>query len=718
MKTLIIILHCFFFCFFPMNVFPQTVYGVSGVVHDSFSGADIDSFFVRMQAVNDSSLVDSGFFNGNDWSLNFSTVGIDDNTPQIPKEFVLGQNYPNPFNPSTRIPFSVSEAGNYTLESFNLLGQTVSKFNTFLQPGTYEVEYGFGTTASGFQVVRLSGEGYSQTIKVISLDGGSGTGFEFLGNGPEPTRPNAEKLSQSLGKKLIDGEIEVSIKAEKEGYQTSIDTVVLMPGDNFHDLLLRANSYLPFLRDSIPDFTIAEDDTLLLDMDDYLVNPDNHSLEYWFININVVGGQPILNGELANIYFPENFNGTVNSGVTVVDLDSAGFGFNQLFDINVLPVNDAPSVSIQTLVDSVYEDYLGFLNIGSFTVSDADDGDTYTAYLMNSNPDSVFLSIEGNNIRLDSLAQDYNGVVDYGLLVEDSGGLTASDNAQLTVNPMPDSTNIHFIFKAMYGDTTLTSGVSTLTYRKMFSDSSGYAWGEDSVKTSNNGEFDLVLEPGVYDINGMHSSAIDSAITNGRYVFLARPEQIGVIEQRAIDDEQSPILFNTDQDTINVFKLMADFPLVWAIEYASKLNGLNMGTRRFGNNDFNAPAWWNTNHMTPDSTRREWTLELLDELRTIPHMENFIMQYQESTETPDTPYLAINVDPIFPSPGTNLTNFDSETHEINFCEASYPPWPGKRTFRIEILQAIGDLEDVSGNDPNILTNGTEGYLINDVGRRI
>ena len=33
---------------------------------------------------------------------------------------------------------------------------------------------------------------------------------------------------------------------------------------------------------------------------------------------------------------------------------------------------------------------------------------------------------------------------------------------------------------------------------------------------------------------------------------------------------------------------------------------LNIGDRRFGDNDLNAPIWWNANYTASDSTRRAW----------------------------------------------------------------------------------------------------------------
>ena len=50
-------------------------------------------------------------------------VGTDDN--EIPALGLLAQNYPNPFNPSTTIQYEIIEAGDVTIEVFNIKGQKV-----------------------------------------------------------------------------------------------------------------------------------------------------------------------------------------------------------------------------------------------------------------------------------------------------------------------------------------------------------------------------------------------------------------------------------------------------------------------------------------------------------------------------------------------------------------------------------------------------------------
>ena len=58
---------------------------------------------------------------------------------EIPAEFCLKQNVPNPFNPETRIAFDIPEAGEITIEVFDLMGR---KIRTLIreqkQPGSFQ----------------------------------------------------------------------------------------------------------------------------------------------------------------------------------------------------------------------------------------------------------------------------------------------------------------------------------------------------------------------------------------------------------------------------------------------------------------------------------------------------------------------------------------------------------------------------------------------------
>jgi hypothetical protein len=91
-------------------------------------------------------------------------------SPGVPQAYVLGQNYPNPFNPSTRISFSLPQAGTVTLRVFDILGQQVTTLvNGPMGAGAHEAEWN-GRDAAG----RVLASGvYFYRIEVKALDGGA-----------------------------------------------------------------------------------------------------------------------------------------------------------------------------------------------------------------------------------------------------------------------------------------------------------------------------------------------------------------------------------------------------------------------------------------------------------------------------------------------------------------------------------------------------------------
>jgi len=88
----------------------------------------------------------------------------------VPQAYALGQNYPNPFNPSTRISFSLAQAGTVRLTVFNLLGQEVTTLvNGAMGQGSHETVWD-GRDAAGRV---LSSGVYFYRIEVKGTDGGS-----------------------------------------------------------------------------------------------------------------------------------------------------------------------------------------------------------------------------------------------------------------------------------------------------------------------------------------------------------------------------------------------------------------------------------------------------------------------------------------------------------------------------------------------------------------
>jgi len=53
-------------------------------------------------------------------------VSIEDEIPNIPKEFTLYQNYPNPFNPVTSIGYDLPRDTNVKITVFDMMGRLVN----------------------------------------------------------------------------------------------------------------------------------------------------------------------------------------------------------------------------------------------------------------------------------------------------------------------------------------------------------------------------------------------------------------------------------------------------------------------------------------------------------------------------------------------------------------------------------------------------------------
>ncbi|MFP4548750.1 MAG: Ig-like domain-containing protein [Fidelibacterota bacterium] len=88
----------------------------------------VDSFQLRYNPDSDAALAGSIVID--DFRLvDYVPVAIDNEIAAQPDQFHLEQNYPNPFNPTTRIDFSIPQAGKVKIAIYNIKGELVKSYD-------------------------------------------------------------------------------------------------------------------------------------------------------------------------------------------------------------------------------------------------------------------------------------------------------------------------------------------------------------------------------------------------------------------------------------------------------------------------------------------------------------------------------------------------------------------------------------------------------------
>lgn len=95
---------------------------------------------------------------------------IEDELPNLPKEYALEQNYPNPFNPSTTIKYSIPNQSYVILKVFDVLGRQVATLVNKEQPqGNYEVKLDASNLTSGIYFYTMQAGEFMETKKMILI---------------------------------------------------------------------------------------------------------------------------------------------------------------------------------------------------------------------------------------------------------------------------------------------------------------------------------------------------------------------------------------------------------------------------------------------------------------------------------------------------------------------------------------------------------------------
>ena len=88
----------------------------------------------------------------------------------LPDNYTLSQNYPNPFNPSTKISFSLPQAGKVKLSLFDALGRNVQEIaNKEFSAGNHSINFNAANLTSGVYFYRIEAGSFVQSKKMILL---------------------------------------------------------------------------------------------------------------------------------------------------------------------------------------------------------------------------------------------------------------------------------------------------------------------------------------------------------------------------------------------------------------------------------------------------------------------------------------------------------------------------------------------------------------------
>ncbi len=109
------------------------------------------------------------FFIGHD-----SITGVITNAVSVendaPAAFSVAQNSPNPFNPTTTITFSLADAGNASVEVFNVAGQKVASLaDGFMTAGSHSVVWDASSFSAGLYFYTVKAGGHTRTMKMTLL---------------------------------------------------------------------------------------------------------------------------------------------------------------------------------------------------------------------------------------------------------------------------------------------------------------------------------------------------------------------------------------------------------------------------------------------------------------------------------------------------------------------------------------------------------------------
>ena len=87
-----------------------------------------------------------------------------------PTAFSLSKAYPNPFNPTTSMTLAVPQAGNVSVQVYNIMGQVVATLASgHMDASTYTLTWDASNASSGMYFVKAEAAGSVTTQKLVLM---------------------------------------------------------------------------------------------------------------------------------------------------------------------------------------------------------------------------------------------------------------------------------------------------------------------------------------------------------------------------------------------------------------------------------------------------------------------------------------------------------------------------------------------------------------------
>ena len=114
------------------------------------------------------------YSNWDNWGEEFNFAGSNNENwssgEVLPESINIMTAYPNPFNQETTISFQLPESGNISLIVYNSAGREISSLlEGWHSTGIHECYWNASGLASGMYLVRLIGEGFNETDKLLLI---------------------------------------------------------------------------------------------------------------------------------------------------------------------------------------------------------------------------------------------------------------------------------------------------------------------------------------------------------------------------------------------------------------------------------------------------------------------------------------------------------------------------------------------------------------------